>query len=571
VSDHRDLSKLKSQLDELPRQLRTAIAARTVLRVLPLIQFAIPTSGKINETLEAQFLSVFQGVAIAWIASGAYVSPDRLVLAARSAAATLSVNMFEDPPADAAQRSVAEAVRGVAYIGGEDGNIDALAAAIQDAGLAGQYYTSYHGTKLDVALMYDYGDIRQRGQRDPTFLAKMPLWPRGESQWVRELWQPLRIALMNAPGNWEVWTTWYDDRLDGRVQSVGRETAYVNIPDEIWARGPIVANAEIIKRIEEHEPPPLPPLSRVPPLREHVVEHVSTVPAQRPAAVEPIWQSGILSVPKKPAKTDLSGRKFSAALRSLGGEARSLANDLAGEANIDKRFISFLNQLSERIPPKAPSQDQLFGLGHFESVLEGYAKTVHDQWPDVLAARYRALAINFDRTMRQSSLWREFKRNAAKEILTPEQIAAAAPLAKETAAALRQDDAQEFIDPNLPQAIERLADLLTVSKKDSAGLPVEVTESGKELLAIDLIESVNNTLKPLAEAAVSTAAEAGTEYAKGVKKGLVRAAKRQGPKDGEKLFKWLRRVAIVSVAGGLAHLLAKFPDAFGWLMRLPHL
>jgi hypothetical protein len=65
----------------------------------------------------------------------------------------------------------------------------------------------------------------------------------------------------------------------------------------------------------------------------------------------------------------------------------------------------------------------------------------------------------------------------------------------------------------------------------------------------------------------------------GVGKGLRKAAKREGPKDGERAFKWLRRLAIagavgVSAAGSgvleLGQLIAKFPHAFEWLERVLH-
>jgi hypothetical protein len=98
---------------------------------------------------------------------------------------------------------------------------------------------------------------------------------------------------------------------------------------------------------------------------------------------------------------------------------------------------------------------------------------------------------------------------------------------------------------------------------------------------------VNNTLKRLAEEALkagaaagavardvgSTLSAAGKGYASGLGKGVVRAASRQGPKDGEKLFKWFRRTVIVggTIAGssvGLPHLMALYPQAFAWLQAL---
>jgi hypothetical protein len=48
--------------------------------------------------------------------------------------------------------------------------------------------------------------------------------------------------------DWQVWTIWYDDRLDGRVRDEERELAYVRIEEALWDQGPAIINAEIRKR-----------------------------------------------------------------------------------------------------------------------------------------------------------------------------------------------------------------------------------------------------------------------------------------------------------------------------------
>jgi hypothetical protein len=52
--------------------------------------------------------------------------------------------------------------------------------------------------------------------------------------------------------------------------------------------------------------------------------------------------------------------------------------------------------------------------------------------------------------------------------------------------------------------------------------------------------------------------------AKGIGRGVVKAAKKQGPKDGEVVFRWFRRVAIGG-AFGLGPLMAAYPNVFSWL------
>jgi hypothetical protein len=416
-----------------------------------------------------------------------------------------------------------------------------------------------------ATAIYRDAEALHGGSLTPQGLALAKLWPMDlPPAWAQQLWRDFDALLHRD--HWSVWTKLYDEAVKGLSRSKAWIASFTDVPGLLpWDDGPEAVNAEIARRLEQLAPRPEEPPD-------------TSVPPQRPAAIEPFWENGVLTLPKAAATTDLEDQQFAAALRGLSAEIRGLAEDIGDEANIDRRFVSHLRKLADRIPQELPTQDELFRLGHIEAVFEGYSKTVKEQWPDFLAVQYHALTLHFDRTMRQSGSWRAFKRNAARESLSAQQIADAIPLAKETAIALRQEDAREFVDPILPQIIESLADSLTMAATvGTDDVPKDIIEGGQELLAIDLIESVNNTLKPIAEAALSTAADVGTEYAKGVKKGLVRAAKREGPKDGEKLFKWLRRGAIgggaaaVGWSVGLAPLIQKCPEAFGWLLRLLHL
>ena len=287
-----------------------------------------------------------------------------------------------------------------------------------------------------------------------------------------------------------------------------------------------------------------------------------SVPTTRPAAIEPIWAKGRLTIPKKPAKSDLNKKKFAAALSALRAELGEFANDVANEANIDRRIVKFLKRLSERIPESVPPQDELFRLGHIEQVFASYVKTVDEEWPDFLASRYHAVVLQFDRTLRQLPLWREFKKNAAKETMNAEQIETSTALAKEVANLLRRNEARDFVDPAVPNSLGKMAEVL------SGEAPADAIEAGKELLAFDIIESINNTLKPIAEQALLFF----DEYTRGMGKGFKKAAKKQAPIDGEKVFKWLRRFVIAGTAGAagsLSTLIVKYPDALGWLRARP--
>src|SRR4029077_20036608 len=109
------------------------------------------------------------------------------------------------------------------------------------------------------------------------------------------------------------------------------------------------------------------------------------IPAQQPAAIEPVWSKGRLTLPKAAAKSDLKGRTFTAALKSLRQELRTFADEIASEANIDRRFVAQVRKLADQIPQKSPRQAELFRLGHAGEVFAGYARTVDDEWPGILA------------------------------------------------------------------------------------------------------------------------------------------------------------------------------------------
>jgi hypothetical protein len=258
------------------------------------------------------------------------------------------------------------------------------------------------------------------------------------------------------------------------------------------------------------------------------LESLPDIPAQKPAAVEPVWRKDRLTLSKTPVKSDLKGRNFTAALKSLRAELGTLSKDIAGEANIDRRFVSYLHRLADQFPQKPPRQPELFQLGHAQAVLAGYSKTVNEEWPDFLAARYHALTLHFDETIRQSPLWREFKRNAARQSLNSQQVAAVPELATAAGHILRENEAQNFIDPVLPQTLENLAEPLHQGTSD-ADSP-DLTRAEKEQLAYDVIESFNNVLKRVVDAAIWVGQAAST-VAQEVSGTVKEAAKGFGVED----------------------------------------
>jgi hypothetical protein len=311
------------------------------------------------------------------------------------------------------------------------------------------------------------------------------------------------------------------------------------------------------------------------------------IPAQKTASIEPIWCEGKLALPNTPAKSHLKGSKFKVALDSLRTELLSLINDIADEGNIDRRLILFLNRLLDQIPGKSPRHHELFQLAHAHATLAAYSKIVSNEWPSFLAARYHAFVLRLDETIRQSPLWREFKMNAARESLSPEQVTDVRQLAAAAAQILREDEAHEFVDPELPLALETLSEPLRPSslRPTAPDLPSEEEQT----LAYDVLESFNNILKRLLEPMLAvrrvgsvvasevakTAKDAATAWGVEARKGVIKEAKSMGRNFSPTVKQWIYGALVLPSAflGGksLLQWLLTYPDLFGWLKPIADL
>jgi hypothetical protein len=159
-----------------------------------------------------------------------------------------------------------------------------------------------------------------------------------------------------------------------------------------------------------------------------------------------------------------------------------------------------------------------------------------------------ALTLHFDRTVRQIPKWREFVRNAADKRLTPEQSAEVPNLAKDVVEALRDEDAREFVDPSIPEALQLLQAPLQPAGENGTDRPPLENDQIKPGLAEDILESINNVIKRAVEPVIGTAKEMASGYAKEARKSLVTESERRGKETGPAITKWLKRAIF---GGGL--------------------
>ncbi len=391
-------------------------------------------------------------------------------------------------------------------------------------------------------------------------LAVAPLWFRGSPRFVSERWIRLRKFLISLDEGWEVWIEWYDERVKGTPSDPEFDIARASIDEKVWKGGAKTAN-ECIKSLPRVRP--------------------TDIPKQEAASIEPFWEGGLLTISDNPGEVDIGQDEFVSALQALRIELNQFRDDLDVEENIDPRFLTFISNLESQIPETPPSSTEIFRLGHNEEILSRYTRTVDEQWPEFLAARYSAVSQQFSRTMRQSRLWREFKKNASASDFSPGQLAAAGVLAGEVAKSLAGDESKEFVDPKIPASLAKLADAAQQNAATETDKMPDDPIKGGRYIAADLIASVNNILKRIAEAALliksptidvlenaKHVVKKGAEnYGKGFAKSFAKTATTIGTKDGEKALKYLRHLIIGAGSVFIFRLIQTFPETFRWFER----
>ena len=602
MSEIREIRQLRQWLAKHDADTRIAITARAVLRTVPALVM-LKFRGGVRPNAETHILPAFRAMTAPWTAARFSNKAPALQIAAEAGATSLGFANTRDYTATFAVESSADVLSAIqsaswfaSYATARPDDIAAAVDAISQAIIAieetglnlAASLTSVFTTRADTAAAAARqsafralnDDIRAINQNAPLrILTNSALWPRGMPEWVSIGWQELRKDLLESNQGWEVWTNWYDDRLKGSNANDELELARATIPDEVWRQPPEAVNAYIHGLVTKYN------TNDEENGHQYAVDG-AIVPELDAASLEPVWEDGILKIPEGSTPADLDETKFIAALRGLRAELINFSDDLADEANIDKRFVAFVQRVASRIPDTVPPQHELFRLGHDEEVFAGYREAVEEQWPEFLSSRYRALAQQFNLTIRQAPLWRQFKQNAAKQRLSSEQIDAAGSLALEIAHSLREQSEDGFVSVDLINALKELAAPLRSNSADQkiGEVPTNTPEVDRELVAIDVIESINNTLKRIAEAAIAIKDQsrsslhqvgtvftgAGADYAGGLGTGFRIAAKKYGKMDGERAFKWLRRAVVTSVAGtgasfSLSHLIATYPGAFAWL------
>jgi hypothetical protein len=241
-----DRESLRAWLEDKPREVAVAIAARSALRVAPLLVIALDRHAERRRA--ALILPAFRALAVASLAANwTRLATDD----AAARAATRAADAVDSDAARAAAHAAAAAFADAAAFA-----VQAVANAARAAAGAAAHAASYADaariwravsadcTLLDEALGAE--DTARRLWPEPLWSGREPPPP------LSVAWQALKEHLLAAAEDWEVWTRWYEDRLDGRRGIEALDLARATIPDDDWLKGPAHVNAIIAEQIEEH-------------------------------------------------------------------------------------------------------------------------------------------------------------------------------------------------------------------------------------------------------------------------------------------------------------------------------
>ncbi|WP_153768458.1 hypothetical protein [Labrenzia sp. CE80] len=570
--------ELEAWLKTQPREVSVVIAARAALRVLPLLYGIFEPNRNVESAI---VLLIFRATTLPWAASngpaqGSALLSSKAAAAADAARAAAVYAGSVDAAAYAAyDATVAASADYAARAVAADVAADAADAAAASADAAARAdaaafaaYAAYDAVFSDREHIEAGGSVAS--------LAGTPLWhDQGTPDRIARSWSRLRQTLLARDEGWDVWTDWYDARLQGRRARPNLEVARVTLPENLWEQGPAAVNARIRELIEEYEPPEEP--KGEPGQRAEIDPASIDIPPQKAAALEPIWVGAQLALADDPARSGLSS--VDAALAALKQDFSDFIEDLeAEEANLDSRLLMYLRRLADRIPTSAPSHDVLFSIAHNETLLKDYGRTVSEEWPDFLSARYHALSMHFGRVMHQFPEWRLFLAEVPAKAVTADDLSAIASTGQVIADSLAAEVEAEQLDRRIPETLSAMSTELEVSLGEVVE-PRPVTAYEAEL-GRDVQESTNNTLKrifePILEAAGRLSKRGLEKYSEGALEQFDEEMKAAGKGHTKMAFGFLKlplkigvgSSATATAASGLGYLemlAARFPETYYWL------
>ena len=262
-------ASLHDALAELPPALAQGLAARAALRTLPLLDVwlaydeaaAMPTVLPTLRPLSTAWTAALEAAGATGPA-GIIASADLGLLSAAIDAAvkqatravSLATSVVAHTEANEtfayARMAFSAAVRAAYAFSGSADRYAATRAIVHIAETINDW--SSIAADLDQArnALAEEGGLSR-------WLMQTPLWPGDKPEWAKPFWDWMKARLLKREGeNWQVWTDWYDARLDPATARPGhqpvdlkREKARALLPEAVWNTDATTVNREIARII----------------------------------------------------------------------------------------------------------------------------------------------------------------------------------------------------------------------------------------------------------------------------------------------------------------------------------
>ncbi len=247
---------LEAWLSGQDREVVIAMAARTALRVAPLVvREQASTEGNVN--FEILVSTIFSASAFAWVASRYPFRANELAAAASRVGNTAhalansdlgSVTLTATTAAATAANAVADTGRIAIALADRNASVaESIIAAVVGSVAA---CIAFAASALAPGWEQVRADIAAFRKLDPCTVANQPLWSHETPDWAADAWLALKAALPLSR-DWQVWIDWYENRLRGGSRGEAYELVFASAPQEVWNKGPAESNAWI----REHLPP----------------------------------------------------------------------------------------------------------------------------------------------------------------------------------------------------------------------------------------------------------------------------------------------------------------------------
>ena len=269
MADLETREQFEKWLKTQTREVRFAIAARAALRTFPLLEGEFRRGREQLRLTRDIVLPIIRALVLLMAAAKYPAKSKELLVVAGSGSVRAPFATIDATVADAVVWAL-HAFDGVDVEASSAGKLQLhgpASASVLIAAAAARAFTPADARAAKFAAVTARAgvaratDIHAAAARDAQFiiddgavedLATAPLWLDGMPSWAPYLWRQLNNRLLRLDEDWDVWTRWYDARLEGGPSPGGEELDIyrVTLPEELWRDGPKAVNAAI-KREEE--------------------------------------------------------------------------------------------------------------------------------------------------------------------------------------------------------------------------------------------------------------------------------------------------------------------------------